>query len=186
MGGRSHEDCDRAFGWLAEHQGRRFDDDDALHRWSVTDLDGFWTSIRDFFGVREHTPADRVLGRWEMPEAESFTGATLNYAEHALRRADGAPHDVASIAHSQTRDEVRVPWAQLLERVDRGPAPGWPDAVSGVAIVWRPTCPTSPKHWSPTSPRRRWERCGRAARRSSAPAASSTASARSSRPCRGT
>jgi acetoacetyl-CoA synthetase len=81
----------RHLGWLAEHQGRRFDDDDALHRWSVTDLDGFCTSIRDFFGVREHTPADRVLGRWEMPDAESFTGATLNYAEHALRRADGAP-----------------------------------------------------------------------------------------------
>jgi acetoacetyl-CoA synthetase len=39
----------RYLGWLDEHRGLQFDDYDALHRWSVTDLEGFWSSIRDHF-----------------------------------------------------------------------------------------------------------------------------------------
>ncbi len=39
--------------WLAEERGREFaiDEYDALWRWSVDDLDGFWRSIWDHFGV---------------------------------------------------------------------------------------------------------------------------------------
>src|SRR3954452_20501570 len=46
----------RYLGWLAENRSLEFDDYDALHRWSVTDLEGFWSSIRDFFDILEHTP----------------------------------------------------------------------------------------------------------------------------------
>lgn len=59
-----------------------------LWRWSVSDLDGFWNSIWTYFGVRAHRPFDAVLGRREMPGTQWFPGATLNYAEHALRRRD--------------------------------------------------------------------------------------------------
>ena len=47
-----------------------------------------------------------VLGRREMPGAEWFPGATLNYAEHALgaRRPDRDADEVAVLAYSQTRD----------------------------------------------------------------------------------
>ena len=34
--------------WLARDLGLRFDDYAALWRWSVHDLEGFWTSIVDF------------------------------------------------------------------------------------------------------------------------------------------
>ncbi len=39
--------------WLAAERGQDFpiEDYDALWRWSVTDLDGFWRSIWDHFGV---------------------------------------------------------------------------------------------------------------------------------------
>ncbi len=41
-----------------------------------------------------HTPYERVLGRREMPGAEWFPGATLNYAEHIFRgRDDGRRRD---------------------------------------------------------------------------------------------
>ena len=108
--------------WLAEQRGLTFDDHDGLHRWSVSDLEGFWSSIRDFSGVHEHRRATTVLGRREMPGAQWFPDATLNYAEHALRRAADAPDDVAVVAFSQTRDTRRLTWAQLRDRVARARA----------------------------------------------------------------
>ena len=29
---------------------------DELHSWSVTDLEGFWASLWDWFGIRPHVP----------------------------------------------------------------------------------------------------------------------------------
>jgi acetoacetyl-CoA synthetase len=72
--------------WLRTERGLDFPGYDELWRWSVTDLEGFWASIWDYFGVRAHTPYERVLGSREMPGAEWFPGATLNYAEHMLGR----------------------------------------------------------------------------------------------------
>jgi len=105
--------------WLAEHRKLAFDDYLALHRWSVEDLDGFWSSIWEFFGVRAHSPLERVLGHREMPGAQWFPGATLNYAEHAVGLGDpGRPDDeTAIVAHSQTRDPVELTWAQLRDQV---------------------------------------------------------------------
>ncbi|MGW0756865.1 acetoacetate--CoA ligase [Streptomyces sp. NPDC002814] len=57
----------------------------ALHRWSVTDLEGFWGAVWEYFDVDADTPYDEVLADERMPGARWFTGATLNYAHHALR-----------------------------------------------------------------------------------------------------
>ncbi len=43
----------RYLDWL-EGRGLAFADYDELHRWSVTDLEGFWGSLWDFFEVRAH------------------------------------------------------------------------------------------------------------------------------------
>src|SRR3954469_14351733 len=93
----------RFLGWLERGRGLAFDGYDALHRWSVDDQEGFWSAVAEFFRVRFATPPERVLSRREMPGAEWFPGATLNYAEHAV----GLPEDadrVAVLAYSQTRD----------------------------------------------------------------------------------
>lgn len=74
--------------WLEEHGGPSFDDYAALWRWSVTDLESFWASIWAHFDIISHAPHERVLGARSMPGAQWFPGATLNYAEHALRRRD--------------------------------------------------------------------------------------------------
>ena len=42
--------------WLERERGLRFADYDALWTWSVTDLEGFWQSIWDYFDVRAHKP----------------------------------------------------------------------------------------------------------------------------------
>ena len=77
--------------WLEEREGRPFPDHDALHAWSVQDLDRFWTSVVDYYGVDFSTPWTQVRTAEEMPHTRWFTGARLNWAQHALRRgADDA------------------------------------------------------------------------------------------------
>jgi acetoacetyl-CoA synthetase len=89
---------------------------DELFDWSVNDLEGFWGSLWDFFEVRSHTPYERVLGAAEMPGAEWFAGATLNYAEHMVGRDEDLA-EVAVVAISQTRDQFELTFADLRERV---------------------------------------------------------------------
>ena len=105
--------------WLEEERGLRFDDYDELRRWSVSDLEGFWSSIWEHFGVLAHSPYARVLGDASMPGAVWFPGATLNYVEHALR---GAGDRIAVISRSQTRPPVELTLSQLRRQVARARA----------------------------------------------------------------
>ncbi len=73
--------------WLRDERGLGFGDYDALWRWSVENLDAFWQAIWDYFDISASAPPAAVLGARAMPGAEWFPGARLNYAEHALRRA---------------------------------------------------------------------------------------------------
>ena len=54
-----------------------------------------------------------MLGAREMPGAEWFPGATLNYAEHMLHDSD----EVAVIARSQSREPFEWTFRELRERV---------------------------------------------------------------------
>ncbi len=94
--------------WLEQHRGLRFDDYAGLHSWSVNDLEGFWSALWDFFEIGARgTPYERVLASREMPGAQWFTGARLNFARvRAGRDEDCAT--VAVIAHSQTRGPIDV------------------------------------------------------------------------------
>ncbi|MFC9843700.1 acetoacetate--CoA ligase [Streptomyces sp. NPDC060223] len=71
---------------FARHVGVDGTDYAALHRWSVTDLTGFWGAVWEYFDVDADTPYERVLAEETMPGARWFPGATLNYAHHALRK----------------------------------------------------------------------------------------------------
>src|SRR5688500_15816468 len=73
--------------WLAAERGRSFADYDELWRWSIDDLEGFWASVWDFFGVPGTSQARWVLASRTMPGARWFEGASLNYAEVALRQS---------------------------------------------------------------------------------------------------
>ena len=106
----------RYLSWLAEHKKRRYTSYSELWDWSVSDLEGFWESIWQFFEVRAHAPYERVLSSREMPGARWFEGSQLNYAEHALGMPDDADR-VAVIAHSQTRAPVELTFGELREQV---------------------------------------------------------------------
>jgi acetoacetyl-CoA synthetase len=98
-----------------------FTDHAALHAWSVTDLEGFWGAIASDLRVRWRTEPSRVLadGATAMPGTRWFPGASLNYAEHALRDATARPDHVAIMARSQTRPDVELTGAAVLDAVAR-------------------------------------------------------------------
>ncbi len=103
--------------WLARERGLIFGTYQDLWRWSVTDLDAFWSSIWDFFKVRSSRGHERVLARDTMPGASWFPGAEINYAEHPLARRDDHP---ALIARSETRGlehATTVTYAELAQQV---------------------------------------------------------------------
>ncbi|MEJ2887289.1 acetoacetate--CoA ligase [Actinomycetospora aeridis] len=109
--------------WLARERDLRFDDYDALQRWSVSDLDGFWSAIAAFFAVPFHAAPRTVLEDRVMPGAVWFPGATLNYAERAVEGPDGtADDDVALLAYSQTRDDQVWHRGELRDAVARARA----------------------------------------------------------------
>ena len=106
--------------WLREHKGVEAREYAALHEWSVTDLDGFWSAVAEFLDVRFHTAPTAVLGSREMPGAQWFPGATLNYAEEALR--PGADADTAVIYAREDGFERTVTRGELRELVGRARA----------------------------------------------------------------
>jgi len=104
--------------WAAEHHGAPAEGGyPALHQWSVEQLDTFWKAVTDWFDVRFSTPYARVLGDRSMPGAEWFPGATLNYAEHALRAAAGRPDEPALLYVDETQEPRPVTWAELSRQV---------------------------------------------------------------------
>ncbi|MCZ0211014.1 acetoacetate--CoA ligase [Streptomyces sp. UMAF16] len=104
--------------WAAEHHGAPAEGGyPALHRWSVDRLDTFWKAVTEWFDVRFSTPYARVLGDRAMPGAQWFPGATLNYAEHALRAAADRPGEPALLCVDETHEPRPVTWSELRRQV---------------------------------------------------------------------
>ena len=105
--------------WLERERGLAFDDYDALLRWSIDDLDAFWSTIREHFDVHVGPAPGAALAERRMPGARWFPDARLNWAEHALRldgRSDGDP---VIVGRSQTRDRRSLTADELRDEVAR-------------------------------------------------------------------
>jgi acetoacetyl-CoA synthetase len=118
---RETTEIGRFLNWLRDERGRDLADYDELWRWSVDDLEGFWGAIWEFFAIRAQAPYERVLTSREMPGAQWFPGARLNYAEHLLG-TDEDTDRVAVVARSQTRDPIELTFGDLREQVARARA----------------------------------------------------------------
>ena len=101
--------------WLEADRNLSFAGYDELWRWSVTDLEAFWDSIWDFFGVQASGERGAVLSAREMPGAKWFTGAELNYAEHVFAGKD--PGEVAILHASELRELGELSWGELRAQV---------------------------------------------------------------------
>ncbi len=75
----------RFLAWLADTGRGDFADYHQLWSESVRDVEWFWDAVWHFYGVRATTHADTVLADREMPGAQWFPGATLNYVSEVFR-----------------------------------------------------------------------------------------------------
>ncbi|MGH2910782.1 MAG: AMP-binding protein, partial [Solirubrobacteraceae bacterium] len=102
----------------AERLGRAGDSYEQLWRWSVSDLDGFWSSIVSEFDLDLGPEPGPVLADRSMPGAVWYPGATVNYAAHVFGGRD--PDDVAIRHASEARDGLGTwTWGRLERETAR-------------------------------------------------------------------
>ncbi len=148
--------------WLERERGLTFADYDALWRWSVDDLEGFWASIVAYYKIPLHGIWERVLGHREMPGAAWFEGAELNYAEVLFGRlrddrpalmAQSERQPLREVSANELRDAVTAAAAGLrrlgVGRGDRVVAfvPNIPEAI--IAFL---ACASLGAIWASCSP----------------------------------
>jgi acetoacetyl-CoA synthetase len=106
---KDNAELTRYMRWL----DRGFETYDELWRWSVEDIEGFWASLWEYFEVGGSY--DRALGSRDMPGAEWFPGARLNYTEHLFRRARAG--EPAIVHASELRSLGELSWDELEAQV---------------------------------------------------------------------
>lgn len=101
--------------FINDRHGVQLSDYPALHQWSIDQRPDFWQAIVTFFDVQFRSPPSAVLIEdVEMPSAQWFPGATLNFAEHLLRRRDDHP---AVVAISEDGQREQLTYAELAAHV---------------------------------------------------------------------
>ncbi|RZJ07318.1 MAG: acetoacetate--CoA ligase, partial [Haliea sp.] len=105
--------------WLREQLGLSFASYDALWRWSVNDLPGFWQSVWDYYGLQSPTPHRSVLTEPVMPGAKWFEGAQFNYARQVFRHVDAAQQAglPAIVSRNEQGQHRELSWPQLRQQV---------------------------------------------------------------------
>jgi acetoacetyl-CoA synthetase len=101
--------------WLERTRGVATADYEQLWLWSVEHPSRFWAAVWEFFDVRASAPYECVLGGTDMPGAQWFPGARVNYAEQIFANATG--DRPALLAVSEGREPRAVSWAELRHQV---------------------------------------------------------------------
>jgi acetoacetyl-CoA synthetase len=101
--------------WLATERGLTFPDYEALWSWSVTDLEGFWSAIWQFFDVQASHPYERVLADKRMPGAVWFPGARLNFVDQVFRHR--TPARPAIVFRNEAGERTEIGWEDLYAQV---------------------------------------------------------------------
>ena len=107
--------------WLKDHKGIAAADYHELWRWSVDDVEGFWSALVEYFDlplVGERTPA---LADRRMPGARWFPNTRTNYVSQVFRNAGADRPAIVFRNEADERDEVS--WERLEREV--GALAGW-------------------------------------------------------------
>ena len=103
--------------FVAETRGLEFADYNAMWRWSVEDLEGFWRAIWDFFEIPAEQAPEQMLVKRQMPDMAWGKGARLNYVDNILRHAEGRDGEAALIVQSETFGRSEMTWGTLRAQV---------------------------------------------------------------------
>ena len=97
--------------WLERERSLFFAGYHELWAWSVAEIEAFWESLWDYFGIRA-SPYETVLAERKMPRARWFPGSQLSYAEHVFRGRED--DDAVAIVHgSELRPQAEMTWGEL-------------------------------------------------------------------------
>ncbi|MFF0457536.1 acetoacetate--CoA ligase [Nocardia africana] len=96
-------------------KGADVEDYEDLWQWSITDLEAFWSSVWEFFGLDSESHYDAVLLDEKMPGARWFPGARINFARALLDRGD--PNAIAIVAAEESGAERTVTRSELRRQV---------------------------------------------------------------------
>ena len=100
----------------SRYTGRVLDSYEDLWRWSIDDLDGFWSLMWSYGSVLGERSSGVVAEADRMPGASWFPKARLNYAQNLLRRRDEMD---ALVFWGEERVKRRLSHAALYEAVSR-------------------------------------------------------------------
>jgi len=107
----------RFMGFVNETFHQNFTDYASLHKWSVENIADFWGTMWKFAGIKASKTYDQVIEDVsQMPGAEWFKGARLNYAENLLKYRDDR---VALIFKGEDRKSSHMTYAELYDNVAR-------------------------------------------------------------------
>ena len=148
--------------WMASRAGKSFADYDELHRYSISDPAGFWSSFWDFAEViGDKGKPPYLVDADKMPGARFFPDARLNFAENLLRQKGDGPALIfrgedkvaRQMSHDELRGEVARASAALrefgVEAGDRVAAimPNMPESIAAmlaaasIGAVWSSCSP---------------------------------------------
>ena len=81
-----------------------------LHKWSIENLEDFWSEFWKFSGIKYSRDYDSVLTNPVMPGAKWFLGSELNYAQNLL---SGNPGQIAIISTGENREDQEYTFKDL-------------------------------------------------------------------------
>lgn len=106
-------------GFLArarERSGLPLEDYEALWRWSVDDLEGFWSLMWDYAGIVSSVEYRSVVEDPRMPGARFFAGSSLNFAENLLAKGAARPDHLALVEVHESGAERTLTYAELTRQ----------------------------------------------------------------------
>ena len=103
--------------FAGERAGRSLTDPAALHEWSVTDREGFWSAVWDFCGVRGKKGERIIENADAMPGAKFFPDAELNFAENLLSRTGAEPQQAFRARGVEKGDRIAAMMPNMPETI---------------------------------------------------------------------
>ncbi|MEE9371714.1 MAG: acetoacetate--CoA ligase [Saprospiraceae bacterium] len=100
--------------WLKESKSLHFEDYNAIWRWSITNVDVFWTCILEYYDVQYSGSYSQPLSTEKMPGVKWFEGIELSYGQHLLRHKNDNREALVFINETSKKT---ISWATLQNEI---------------------------------------------------------------------
>ncbi len=119
----------RFMAFARRRSGQEFNDYQALHRWSVENLEEFWSAFWDFAQIMGDKAA-QVMGTLpNVPWVQFFPDSKISYTENMLAHAADKPGEPAIIYRLQGEEDRVLNWQALHDSVSR-----WEQALAAEGL----------------------------------------------------